>query len=325
MRHERQWRQGFHTTQHGERIRLTAMTRDHLINTINMAEGLALDVSPLRRELARRDRGARVVIYPYKMGSASARLLADSLNALRVRPEGRYTPRSGDFIINWGSSTIPAWNERYRAILGQGGIRLLNNPVAVGLAANKLSAFHALQEHDVAVPDFTTDVRESEEWGREGYNVYARHRLTGHSGSGIEYLTPNLYEIENPNAPLFVKEIINHGEYRVHVANGRVIGYTKKRRRNGDPATDEQLRVRNLDNGWIFTRENLRRLDRIEDLAIRAVAALSLDFGAVDIIKDEEGDVFVLEVNTACGLSDATLDEYLEAFNEIINSNPSHA
>lgn len=261
----------------------------------------------------------RTVIYPYKMGSASARALANALDALRVRPVGRYTPRSGDFIINWGSSTVPGWNAAYRAILGQvqGGIRFLNKPEAVSRAANKLTAFRILQQAGVSTPEFTSDWTTASDWDENGWGgrIYVRHRLTGHSGFGIEIFDDNE---ALPLAPLYVKAIENHGEYRVHVVNGQVIDYTKKRRRNGDRPTQEQSDVRNLESGWIYTRENLRRLERIEDLAVQAVAALGLDFGAVDIIKDENGDVYVLEVNTACGLSDTTLDSYVRAFLNLI-------
>jgi hypothetical protein len=258
---------------------------------------------------------------PYKMGSQSGRALARSLDALRVRVNGTYLPRRGDFIINWGLGTTPGFYGAYRAILERNpfsSAMFLNLPEHVSNAANKLRAFRILQQADVATVPFTTDVQTAHQWLSEGDSVYARHRLTAHSGVGIQIYEPG-HTIAT-RAPLYTRGVENHGEYRVHVVTGQVIDYTKKRRHHGDAPDDEQEQVRNLDSGWVYSRENLRRLERIEQLAIRAVAALHLDFGAVDIIKDENGDVFVLEVNSAPGLAPTTCELYTNAFGELIDT-----
>ena len=254
----------------------------------------------------------RVRIYPYKFGSKSAKLLSVSLDALRIKPNGTYLPRSGDIIVNWGASTFSGRIAPYRSILSlPEGVQMLNAPENVEIASNKLKTFRILRENGVAIPDFTTQVQDTVNW----FKTYARHILTGHSGEGIEVFDWDANFA--PNVPLYVKAIENHGEYRVHVFKGEVIDYVKKRRRNEVDHNDD---VRNLAGGWVYARENLRRLERIEDLAIRAVEALGLDFGAVDIIKDENGDVFVLEVNTACGMSGTTLQSYVNAFNRLIQN-----
>lgn len=259
----------------------------------------------------------RTILYPYRMGSQSARLLANVLDAVRVRAEGRYLPRGGDFIINWGNSTIPAWMNAYRAAQR---VVFLNKPENIANASNKLRTFRILRDAGVSIPEFTTDPQVA-------YNqyprAYARYSLTGHSGAGINVMVASQFHGAR-QAPLYVKSIENDGEYRVHVVNGRVIDYIKKRRRNGERPNQEQNDIRNLANGWVYTRENLRRLERIEQLAIDAVAALGLDFGAVDIIKDPSGAVYVLEVNTACGMSDTTLELYSEAFAELIENHASN-
>ena len=126
-----------------------------------------------------------------------------------------------------------------------------------------------------------------------------------------------------PPAPLYTRGVANDGEYRVHVFDGSVILYQKKSRRvddNGEVVTADgaEADVRNLESNWIYRTGNLRQLERVEELAINAVSALNLDFGAVDIIKDTEGNVFVLEVNSAPGLGNtATLEAYREAFSNL--------
>ncbi len=253
-------------------------------------------------------------IYPYKRGSTSAKLLSIYLTANRIAPVGSYTPRSEDFIIGWGSSVIPAFFER----VGHLNAKFINPPDKVANASNKLKTFRILQEHGVSIPEFTDNIQVARNW--TGDVVYGRAKLTGHSGEGIDVFRPELFEIDIPNYPLYTKAIENHGEYRVHVVDGQVIAYTKKKRHRGSIATDEQLQIRNLDNGWIYSSDDLRRLERIEELALNAVNALELDFGAVDIIKDENGDVYVLEVNTSPGLSPSTLGAYVVAFRNLIES-----
>ena len=54
-------------------------------------------------------------------------------------------------------------------------------------------------------------------------------------------------------------------------------------------------------------------------MGIDAVSALGLDFGAVDIIEDADGKLYVLEVNTAPGLEGQTLTLMAEALKELID------
>jgi D-alanine-D-alanine ligase-like ATP-grasp enzyme len=51
--------------------------------------------------------------------------------------------------------------------------------------------------------------------------------------------------------------------------------------------------------------------------ARKAMQALELDFGAVDVLYSPEGGVWVLEVNTCPGLDSGTLQRYVDAFVEL--------
>lgn len=285
-------------------------------------------------------------IYPYKVGSASAGQLRDELGGRIIRlKNSTYRPRDRHVVLNWGNSRTPDW-------WGQGDTTYLNSPECVAIAADKLRCLEALRGSDVPTVPFTTSEHDAQDWLDDGHKVYARHSLAGHSGDGIVVHSPHpdsneVYNIaerldnlgydsiterlltthseETPSvdsAPLYTRGVTNTGEYRVHVLGGDVILYQKKSRRvdeNGNIVTaeGEAADVRNLASNWVYRTGNLRRLERVEDLAVNAVEALGLDFGAVDIIKDEGGNVYVLEVNTAPGLGNSqTLAAYTTALQQ---------
>jgi glutathione synthase/RimK-type ligase-like ATP-grasp enzyme len=243
-------------------------------------------------------------IYPYKIGSASAKALAQSLGGWCVYSNKRFPARKDHKIINWGNTENPTWRKPDTFIL--------NKPECVALATNKLSTFERLAENGVPVPDYTTDYNVAQGWVNDGSSVYVRKVLNGHGGNGIEVCRGGIL----PRAHLYTKAITVKAEYRVHVFNGKVIDYAKKRRRIDDVPNEDQLSVRNHENGWIFTRENLRRLERVEQMAINAIKSLGLDFGSCDIVRDINNDCFVLEVNTASGIEGTTLENYTNAIRE---------
>lgn len=244
------------------------------------------------------DSNRRIVILPYKMGSQSAKALQASLNdrgyrTLRVYPDRRYRPRPSDFIINWGYSGQVKW--------GNSNITINKTP-NVSLAINKYETFKILKDSGVRTPEFTTQ-KEEANWDI----IYTRHDLCSSKGKGIAIFHRG--DIL-PNAPLYVQGIETKGEYRVHVMNGEVIDYAKKRQKRDTEYTEAQLRVRNHDNGWVFARQDLRQLEDVKELAIKAIQALGLDFGSVDIVKDMNNVPYVLEVNTASGITGTTLENY---------------
>ena len=253
-------------------------------------------------------------ILPYKVGSASVKKLKVALNALIIKTEGStYRPKDDHLIINWGNSKRPPW--------ATADTPIFNDPEAVATASNKLLTLQRLLEENVSTVEFTADSSLADIWVENNSKVFVRRKLTGHSGEGIE-VTEGI-EIVPDGAPLYTRGVHNNGEYRVHVFDGEVILYQKKSRRvdeDGNVVTAEgaEADVRNLASNWVYRTGNLKRLERIETLAIDAVRALGLDFGAVDIIKDADGNVFVLEVNTAPGISNTeTANAYISAFQSL--------
>ena len=250
----------------------------------------------------------RKVIYPYNMGSESAKLLAQALDCRRIKHRGSTFRGSHRVLaINWGSSSLPL--EVVKCVV-------LNQPHAVRRASDKIKTFEALDGH-VPLPSFTTDWNVARAWFDAGLTVVGRATVTGSEGKGIVLmrnrpLRDHAVETEfTPRLPLYTKYFPKHEEYRVHVVKGQVIDYTqKKRRREGVPAL-----VRNTANGYVFTREGVVLPQGMGDAAVKAVAKLGLDFGAVDVVYNKNDNRFViLEINTAPGIEGTTLTRYAQAF-----------
>ena len=245
----------------------------------------------------------KIKLYPYMIWSESAKAIANRLGSLRVFSNRNYKPKVDHLVVNWGNSNLPDWwNNTFH---------YLNHPNSVRNAVNKLRTLEVLAEKQVPHIPYVTHYGMAETWIEEGYTVYERHQLEGNSGNGIRVVR-ELTELDH-SAPLYTKGVKAKAEYRVHVFNGEVIDYIKKLRTREDEPTQEESDVRSHNNGWIFAREGIDRLERVEQLAIDCVKALDLDFAGVDIIMDQEGGVKVLEVNTACGVVGTTLDKYEEA------------
>lgn len=237
-------------------------------------------------------------IRPYKMGSASAKALANSLGCLRVREN--YVPKDNEIIINWGNPRDYDW---FKALDD------LNLPLCVNITINKSEAYELLG--DIA-PKFTTDKEEAVSWNCD---VVVRHILNGHGGAGIEII-----EKGNPipDAPLYTEYFKRKKEFRVHVFNNEVIDIVEKRK-PVDRDDDFKYKIRNHANGWVFCRDNIVVPDEVIDVAYKAIDRLCLDFGAVDIGYNEHYDkAVVFEVNTAPGLEGTTLEKYTEAFKKFL-------
>lgn len=224
------------------------------------------------------------------------------------------------FVMNWGSS---------QTLTTDASNFVLNKPAAVGLATHKLRFFQHINQWNqekiaqgvngltVPIPEWTTSRDEAQTWAGNDHLVYARQRLQGHSGEGIE-----VYGINQvvERAPLYTKGIVGaRREYRVHVIAGQVALVQLKKRRNGGEAVGNgNDHVRNLGSGWVYAVSDARPSPVVLSAAQNAVRALGLDFGAVDIIakgrKGQERECWVLEVNTAPGQrGDTTVTLYARA------------
>lgn len=250
-------------------------------------------------------------IYPYLMGSHGARELSSKLGTIQVRPNGRYRMRPNHLVINWGNSNIPQWWGELASF------RTLNKPQAVANASDKIRAFTLFSANGVPTLEWTTSNAVCRDWfADKGTRVVCRTLTRASEGRGIVVATtPD----EVVPAPLYTKYKRKQYEYRIHAGQGRVFDMQMKRRKNGLPKAEGGAQfVRNTANGWVFCRQDIVVPEAVKEAGIKAVQALGLDFGAVDIGYSEDGSLAVYEVNTAPGLEGATGENYANFFRSLL-------
>lgn len=251
-------------------------------------------------------------MFSYNNNSGGAKELSAATGINRLRHRGStFVPKATKKILNWGAASMP---EELLVC------NILNHPNRVAVAVNKLSAFQAMQEGNVSIPEFTTDRAAAVRWLEQGKFVFARQQLRAHSGNGIAIMDPEHPDTWEVRAPLYVLYVPKKHEYRIHVAGGRVIDTQRKGlRAEFRGAEDVNHKVRNLANGFVYVRNDGHEVPApVLEQAIGAVAALNLDFGAVDVVyNQQQRRAYVLEVNTAPGLAGATVASYAEYFRGI--------
>jgi len=224
----------------------------------------------------------KFVLVPNKMGSRSAKALADTLSdklgykVLRVKPE---------------------------RVRGRPNFRLQ-------AGTDKLTQLNSFNANDVSCPEFTRDRSVASGWIRDGSTVMCRTLLRASEGRGIVVAET---EEQLVNAPLYTRYVPKEEEYRVHVLNGQVIDVQQKKKRRGFE-DERNTKVRNLANGYVFCRDGITEPQNLRSVAIRATAALGYNLGAVDIAYNVKKDLLVvLEVNANPGMQGQTLENYANA------------
>lgn len=259
-------------------------------------------------------------IYSYNPHSASAKALADALGIKRIKHHNsKYKPKADDVIINWGCTRLPDYITHSHS-------SRLNDDYLIAPMTDKLRFFRNLSQDvsELLVP-WTTDPEQVKVWLSEGKAVVARTKLTGHSGEGIVILEGAGTEIVE--ASLYTLYVPKKDEYRVHCVKYEGLGdvyheifdIQQKKRKNDVPDEEVDWRVRNLNGGFIYARQDIAVPDVVKDVALQVFKQTNLDFGAVDIIyNDKQKKAYALEVNTAPGLTGTTLEKYVEMFKEIL-------
>lgn len=243
-------------------------------------------------------------LIPYCTNSTSVNNLKQELGnkLIVVNPNKKAIGKT--VVLNWGNSNAKVG--KY--------CKLINHPISVKNSANKINAFKKMSAASVSTVEWTTDIDKARVWLETGYRVVERNEICGHSGIGINIVNDSVDEL-NPDCQLFTKYIAKREEFRVHVFNGIVIDYQMKKARIEKP--DSYCKeIRNHSHGWVFCRDGVNRNEIVMNEAIKAVKALQLDFGAVDVIL-ANNKAYILEVNSAPGIEGLTVLQYIIALEEL--------
>lgn len=261
-----------------------------------------------------------IKILPYKLGSGTAKALANLLSCLRIHHDpakSKYQSLSGeDLIYNFGNSHLGyTWMDK---MYNKGFV--LNHPSAIVNASHKKKFFATVQEGidlgnlpNTMLPAWTLNKLKACDMIDQG-KVYCRTLTRANKGRGI--VVAHAPE-EIVNAPLYVQGIMDaKREYRVHVFKGKVIDLVAKVIPSGE-GDNVNNDIRNHDNGWVFARSAVTIPDsiraKLSASAIELCNYIHLDVGAIDMIRDMDDNIYVLEANTAPGMEGTTLERYAEA------------
>jgi hypothetical protein len=253
-----------------------------------------------------------ILLVVNKKGSKGSQALAKALHIKRIKCQEYWQDaRATKPIIGWGHS-------RTSIVYG------LNQGFAVNNAADKRRTFNLLTEAGIATVKWTTDRAVAETWFKKGLTVVARTKVRAACGRGLVLCKQGHPEANKEliEAPLYTCYQNKDREIRVHVFRGTVIAAAEKKRKRGLARNIYQRLVQSHENGWVFCTKDVQVPDKAKELAIKAVEALGLDFGAVDAIM-RKGKVYILEVNSAPGLQGSTLAAYTKAFKEYFHAQPN--
>jgi glutathione synthase/RimK-type ligase-like ATP-grasp enzyme len=217
-------------------------------------------------------------------------------------PENLY----GDInLIRWGNRRNPSVDRTYELVL--------NNAESIGKASDKFNSLHIMAENGINVPipvegdDFDDLIEQF------GYPIIGRQF---HHARGTDInLILQKRDFRRVKSDYYIPYIPTNREYRIHVVRDKVIRVQGKYL---DFPEQSVPHIRNYATGYRFRTPNIKlKSDRLE-AAIKAVSSLGLDFGAVDLIIADDGQYYILEVNTAPSCSRATGEAYIKEFANLL-------
>jgi len=208
--------------------------------------------------------------------------------------------------INIGCAHVD-WN----TVIGN-NTDILNKNISV--AVSKVATYQRLTENSILCPQLMT-AEEAVACGKQFLG--RKDGLSG--GRGITIYGAGTTPTRQHD--FYTPVIQCRREFRLHVWNGAIICIQKKRIANAVSI------IHNHSNGVIFqtipmNQFNIGRTNTeiIRSQAINAVGALGLDFGAVDVLQEQDtNELYVLEVNTAPGISsEPVYNAYKQAISRLI-------
>ena len=296
------------------------------------------------------------MIYLWYSGATdvTGRALATTLNINGTREKPELQP--GDVLIGWGAKTnrdinihpdITVYNHPNAIRANRNKLNALDIMVRDNNLVNTIAKYER-SENDI-IGKITRGVISLPLIGRTKFHQ-------GGKGLWVCLTKTHVKDAIGDGADYFQEYIDVKTEYRLHVAFGKVIyavkkvpnadinhwieqrkekvlDYANKNEWNVDNYTIDKVLeiiskeviiqdriVRSNRRGWKFRSVSLNNVkSALKTAAINAIAAIGLDFGAVDCALDTNDNPYIIEVNSGPGLQGTAFDKYVNAFNTKLN------
>ncbi len=230
--------------------------------------------------------------------------LTDNLNDLgyssrviKLGDNKKLKTDTNDLAINWGSPQFEMTQP----------CKTLNNCKKL----NKIDLFQRLENTDINIPNYGVNSTPDK------YPVLLRNR-NGYGGTDI-ILCNNIDEYYEMGytRDFWVEFIDKKYEFRVHVFCNDVISITRKVPQNAD---DEIPIAWNHDFGYSQVSYNNKFVEMaLTNIALNLQEYIEYDFYTIDVIADKQGKFYILEINTASGISaDTRTDIYTSKIIELL-------
>lgn len=182
-----------------------------------------------------------------------------------------------------------------------------------GHSINKLAQYEWFKQQGLSALEFTANIEQAKDWCADGKVVFGRRYLNSSCGKGI--LIFEGFESVVP-CPVYTVYKKKKREFRVHVFKDTIVSVVEKRKKTG--WTDQrETKVRNLANGYIFCQQVENEPAGLRELALKAAAVSPSDFRGVDIGYNEKNDdLFIIEVNSAPGITGSNINKYVQGITQ---------
>lgn len=171
----------------------------------------------------------------------------------------------------------------------------------------------AFRDEGIPCPEFTNRLENARKWVKDGHHVFGRNSNHEKGKDIVDQTSPDWEGKE------FWTIVLNkRREYRIHIFDDQHIQQGLRRfDPNAPRERNDGLPIWNTQTGYIYDH-NFEPPSVGVELARRAVRALDYLWGAVDLLEDQSGTCYVLEVNTAPGMDETTAQAYGCAIKEYV-------
>lgn len=252
-------------------------------------------------------------------------------------------------VLCWGTKTDA------KTVLPNDNV--FNHPDNIRINRNKLQSLGKFKDGNCNIAPFTDDFGKAGNKDYP-YPLVARTKYhQGGAGFWLCLNKAQVDQAVKEGAQYLQTFIDIKNEYRLHVVDGEVVYAVRKAERDNHRqafekhwsehcenfaaknkialdkdtvkvimgrmsrkmATGADMVVRSNTRGWKFVKLNLDKLNKeLVAEAVKALAALNLNYGAVDCCIGEDGKPYIIECNTGPGLEGSSLEAWTTVLKKLV-------